>query len=768
MMETYAVGVKLEMTSNVAGILDSLIRDFESFDKLVKASGSGLGQLGRDLRSLGRAGSSVAGIDKMAASLQAAEKAAVGLTTALRGNAGYANETAKAMQAGARAMETAGRTQRATSGGGRGGGGTGIWTPEMNEAYANAKAENANRDQIYRTQRAFAEGQEADREQIARTQRVAAEAENARRDAIYRNQRLLADYEQADRTRVARAHEKTMDHGLAMAGMGAGIAGGFLLGGVRHMVTPAIDVARTTDVLAADTRLTPEQVVGALNRARETTQLAPGSTTGENMAAIVDLKNVFGDLSEATKLLPEFARMSTLFQTMDKKGGGSGDQAFAAAKAMEILGEMTKERVDDQGRTVREMDPESGMAHLKMMERVAVATNMRVAPSDYLGLAKQARVAGMNLSDEFTFQKLPALMQVMGGQRAGTALMSMAQVFEGGKLTDKSYDALSAIGLAAPAGQQLIRGANGKMKMSHTQTGIYDLDTMRHDPLEWMKGAQGRMDAAGIHGSEAQITALMKASQRSTIAGMFADLLKDMPQILKEQQNIVSTRPDMAEHMAAVDPAAKIKQFEAAMTNLATELGSAGMGDAMKVLDAATAGLNKLGEWAREYPMMGRVAFDAAAGLGAVGTALGTLSGAILLFGPALRMLGMVGGGARVAAAGAAATGGLGAITAGAGGLPGVAVAGALGVLAVGSNAYTPANNAAIDTLARQRMLSSPANMPTADGFGPDGRPVTMTGTLNIDGKKAGNFIAQGMSGPNTGMTGNDIRTGHHGAMAHP
>ncbi len=31
MLETYAVGVKLEMISNVAGILDILIRDFETF-----------------------------------------------------------------------------------------------------------------------------------------------------------------------------------------------------------------------------------------------------------------------------------------------------------------------------------------------------------------------------------------------------------------------------------------------------------------------------------------------------------------------------------------------------------------------------------------------------------------------------------------------------------------------------------------------------------------------------------------------------------------
>jgi len=48
------------------------------------------------------------------------------------------------------------------------------------------------------------------------------------------------------------------------------------------------------------------------------------------------------------------------------------------------------------------------------------------------------------------------------------------------------------------------------------------------------------------------------------------------------------------------------------------------------------------------------------------------------------------------------------------------------------------------------------------------GQPVTMSGVLNIDGKKAGNFIAQGMSGPNAGTTGHDIRTGFNGGMAGP
>ena len=556
MLEAYAVGVKLEMTSNVGGVLDKLIADFDRFNVLVKETSSALSRLGRNLRG---DWASLAGLDRMAEAMKAAESAGAGLTRTLRSNAEYASETAKAMQASARAMAQAGRSGQ--SAGGHGGG-------------------------------------------------------------------------------------RFSEHNVMMAGMGAGIVGGALLDAVRHVMTPAIDVNRTRDVLAADMRLTPDQVDAAMARARETTKLAPGTTTGENLASTLDLKNIFGDLGEATKMLPEFARMTALFQALDRKGGGSGEQSYAAGKALEVMAGIVDERTDAAGHTVRSVDPELGMRRLKEMERVAVATNMRVLPSDYLSFAKQARVAGMTLSDEFTYEKLPALMQVLGGSRTGTALMSMAQVFQGGKLTNKSMGALIDIGLASAGGITYARNKRGgRGNATIHSEAIYDEDLMMHDPLKYIEAAQKRMEAKGIHGTEAQIRALMNASQRTTIAGIFADLLKDMPAILKEQQNIQNTRPDMAQHMAEVDPAAKLQQFEAALTNLATELGSAGMKDAMAVLDAATRGLNALGEWAHENPGLARIAFDVAAGLGAVATALGALSTAILVFGPALRLLGLAGGG---------------------------------------------------------------------------------------------------------------------------
>ena len=564
MLETYAVGVKLEMTSNVAGFLDKLITDFEKFNVLVKETSGALGRLGRNLRV---DGSALGGLDRMSTAMKAAETAGSGLARMMRSNAEYASQTARAMQDSAKAMEQSARASRsAGTSSGHGGG-------------------------------------------------------------------------------------RFSEHNIMMGGMGAGILGGALLDAVRHTMTPAIDVSRTRDVLAADMRLTPDQVEAAMARALETTKLAPGTTIGENLAATLDLKTIFGDLGEAEKMLPEFARMTALFQAINRKGGGQGDQAFAAGKALEIMGGMVDESTDAAGHTVRTINPELGMARLKKMEQVAVAFDSRVMPSDYLGFAKQSRVAGMTLSDEFIYEKLPAMINVLGGQRVGTALMSMAQVFRGDKLTAKSMMAMEEIGLAGPNGvimRGAHRGRNGRMvggKATVNPSAIYDLEMMGHDPQLYLAEAQKRMEARGIHGTEAQINALMRVAQRSTIAGIMADILKDQPAILRDQQNIRNTRPDMAEHMAAVDPAAKMRQFEASLTNLMTELGQAGMGDAMKVLDAATAGLNKLGEWAHDNPTFARIAFDAGAGLGALATGLGLLSTAILVFGPALRLLGMGGAG---------------------------------------------------------------------------------------------------------------------------
>ena len=651
MLESYAVGVTLNMTSNATPVVDALIAKLERLSNAAKAGQESIATIAGGLRQIGRSGKN---LDALATAMERFSRSGSGSGAAVSGMRSLVD----AAHAAANAVNQASR-----AGGGRSGG---RGRDPLAEARLNANYDNRNVDLLYGNARKMAEHEnaaydarmalirkEADHENAVYDARMAA-AKRAS-DAQYRNDRALAEHENARMNAAERAatRGRVTGHDLAVGGMALGQAAAPVMRGAEGAFERGMEVAHLRTQILADTRVTPAMADKMVDSAYGATASAPGTKVAENLHALIDLKNVTGSLDEAEAMLPRFARLSALLGVIDKRRGGDG--AFAAAKAMEIMGGMIDERTDENGHTVREINPELMQKRLDYMARVSVATNGRVAPQDYLAFAKNARVAGMTLSDEFTYEKLPALMMAMGGQRAGTALMSMAQVFEGGKLSDKSYDALASIGLAAPGGQVARMGVDGRMHMSHTQPGIYDLETMRHDPLEWMKKAQERMEGAGIYGTENQVNALMKASQRSTIAGMFADLLKDMPAILKEQQNIQATKPDVAAHFAQNDPAAKMQQMQAAFDKLMTTLGGDAMPMAVRLMDMTTDALNGLGNWAKAHPTMATVLTDVGIGLAGVATGLGTLSAAVIAFGPALKLLRL--GGLAAEAGTAAATG---------------------------------------------------------------------------------------------------------------
>jgi hypothetical protein len=235
--------------------------------------------------------------------------------------------------------------------------------------------------------------------------------------------------------------------------------------------------------------------------------------------------------------------------------------------------------------------------------------------------------------------------------------MSLAQVFQGGKLTNKSMDALIGLGLASENGLEHVgghRGKDGKMVGGHDVVhpeAIFDRGILESDPLIWVAAAQKRMDAKGIHGTVAQIDALMSASQRSTIAGILATLLKDEPAILKEQTGIRNTDPN-ATKLVDDSTAAAVLRLHASMENMLTALGSAALGDAGKGLDGITAALNSIGKWAGDHPDGTRAALEGLAfGILAVGaekvlgalTALGGKAGKGSLYGLAGGILALSG-----------------------------------------------------------------------------------------------------------------------------
>lgn len=474
-------------------------------------------------------------------------------------------------------------------------------------------------------------------------------------------------------------------HGLMEAGIGFQMAGAPMLHLGNQAFEQAMDTAHQIQMLKADTRVTPAMVQQAVDAAVAATRSSPGTTVESNLKTVLDVKNITGRLDEAIKTLPIFANMVNTLQAIGARQGleGAEKQAYAAAKAEEIFGHLTKETVDPRtGAVTRELDPEGLGDRIAKITRVAAAENMRVDPNMYLGLAKQGRVAGMALSDDFLYEKAPALMNVLGGQRTGTALMSMFQVF-GATMTDKNYNRLVDLHLAdQPTFSRERDPRTGKMKRVMHRGGIYAQNEMMIDPTIGEQMWEKRLADQGIRDPREQILKLFPALQRATVQGFIADLIKDRLAIEKTQENIRNTNPQTV----LQDPHMAVERLGAAWKNLMTAIGSPALGDMVKFLDSVTADLNKIEDLVRAHPDAARNLLKAAevagavlVGAGGLTMALWALSGPAKMAKAAIDSVGAAFGGIRTTPAVPGSAGGPGRTGRGL-----VAIGGIAGIVALG------------------------------------------------------------------------------------
>jgi hypothetical protein len=217
----------------------------------------------------------------------------------------------------------------------------------------------------------------------------------------------------------------------------------------------------------------------------------------------------------------------------------------------------------------------------------------------------------------------------------------------------------------------------------------------------------------------------------------------------------------------------------------------------MEWLDRLTHWMNELSLWGQKNPDLARQLTEVVGGLGLLATAVGTLGTALLLAKPVLELLGFLKG--VPAAAGAAATGvtaagvGSAAIVEGAAlyglkqvGMDGGAFDFVTGVMTKGFTKAADDSYPALSKASGSDILAALPRVPgVAAGMLADklkelgsyqiapiaeavkyglatlkSSGVTMTGTINLDGKVAGTFLANklaaGISTPNAGTTSFD------------
>lgn len=440
------------------------------------------------------------------------------------------------------------------------------------------------------------------------------------------------------------------EHDWLLASIAASTVAETATKGVRAAFDPAANVQSMLQLLQTDTRVSAQQAAEAQKVA---TQLAirplsqggvPGSTIQENLGAIRDLKLITGDLGEALQVLPQFARLASVLNVVHEQRTGTKDPAFAAAKAVEILGKMFEEtRNPVTGEEERRLSMPELVKTMDAITRMVMTTNGRVDPQMFLQFAKQGTVAGMKMSDKFLFQDLPLFLQTQGGYRTGTAFQSMLQVFDEGKLTAKSLQALEDIGLAKPGSVKETKQRDpvtGRLRTRELvdSGGIYNLPLMFSDLPAYLEKAQQLMEAKGIHGVEAQIDALGKASQRSTIARFLGEALKDLPVFKREEATNQAQINDPLKFLMDKQVNANLQALNAAFENFKTLMGLPAMKDALAMLQKLTQALNEFADFLTKHPTLGKYLTEVGTAAAAVGTTLAAVTTTVWLTAPALKM----------------------------------------------------------------------------------------------------------------------------------
>jgi hypothetical protein len=311
----------------------------------------------------------------------------------------------------------------------------------------------------------------------------------------------------------------------ALIGVGGILAGATILGAMGKLAEKAADFQ---DALTKVSQLNPK--VAALVNSGEVQRMAFDVGTQLGMK-VEDVTKIYGgiygvlqDPKEAEELTPYAARYARLME-MRRPGSHPEASINTLTRAGELAGRLT----DEKGA----IDPEKFKAWLDLAARLEAATHGQVNADTLLGLAQQGGgVALRGLSQE-GYEHMAIVAQMMGGQRAGTSLLSLRSQMTGAMLK-RSAQAMQDYGLlkddewSSEGGHVSLSDA-----ASHRMLGL-----VNQDPMKFVNELVDRLEAKGITNKDDQMVALQRILGRQTTQRMVADMLLARQQIARETEGL--------------------------------------------------------------------------------------------------------------------------------------------------------------------------------------------------------------------------------------
>lgn len=232
--------------------------------------------------------------------------------------------------------------------------------------------------------------------------------------------------------------------------------------------------------------------------------------------------------------------------------------------------------------------------YLDMLSKITAATHGTVNADTMLGLAKQGGFTLRGLNDE-GFLNLAMMSQVMGGNRAGTSLLSLWGQLSSGTMLKRSAQGMEALGLLGPEGKDYTVGKGGQVTI--TEEASKRLSALiNKDPTKLVEAVRESLVKQGIKDPEDQMRMIMKAMGRQTTQRFLAEEVMNFAQMQDEAKRIQGGLGNKASHELYMDKsvAANLDRMSNAWTTLLNAVAGPNAQASIGVMKEITGHLNSM------------------------------------------------------------------------------------------------------------------------------------------------------------------------------
>ena len=538
---------------------------------------------------------------------------------------------------------------------------------------------------------------------------------------------------------------------LGLAGAAIGGLGFMGLGIIGKMVKPATEYAHQLAQMNI-AGMKHLEIVRATQAAWDASKTVPTTTAASNLAAIRELRMVFGDTGHAIEFMPIVQKMESVLSVM--RGSGAHDEAYTVAKALELKGAVAT--------------PAQFTAQADAMVKAMVASGGKVGAADFLSAFKYGRTATSGWNDSFAYTILPTLIQEMksaggsgGSGGPGNALMSAFSAVVGGTVPQKALKVWQQLGLLDPS--KVVWSKVGTSK-GLKPGAIAGSEEFQANPFEWtQKFLVPALKKAG-YTTEAQQRQMLQYLFPNRTAGFVMSQMTTQAWKFQRDQALIHGASGIGAYDALMktDPNMAKLALAQQWQNLLAILGYQIMPPLIAGMLKLTDLLRDLSLWAKEHGTLTRGLMFAFTGLSAAMAFGGTITVMAAAFKGIGLAIGLMGTTAQLAGV---ATG-LGSLATGIGLLGAALTGGMIGKLI--NWAYNKATGGSIGgdlaSLFQPSVTSSTvvggsgSPFVSSGGGAATGRNV---GHVYLDGRKVGEHVARSISDSagvaQAGITRNDM-----------